>query len=76
MKKYLNRLVEKGASGIVLAIAVFLCPAGYSELFGMVMKGFHLSYDGTRLVFYLLSGLFFLFYILLLLKDKGKNHKA
>lgn len=69
----MNRLMERGLSGLVLGLAVFLCPAGYSELFGLVMETFNLSYDGTRLVFYLSSGLFFLFYIILLFKDKRKD---
>lgn len=73
MKKYWNRLMEKGVSGLVLGVAVFLCPAGYSELFGMVMNWFNLSYDGTRLVFYLLSGLLFLVYIYLLIRNKKRG---
>ena len=68
----MNRLMERGLTGLVLGLAVFLCPAGYSELFGLIMTKFNLSYDGTRLVFYLSSGLLFLLYIVLLLKDKKR----
>jgi hypothetical protein len=73
MKKFRNRLMERGLSGLMLGTAVFLCPAGYSELFGLVMEKFNLSYDGTRLVFYLFSGLFFLFYILVEFRKRKKD---
>jgi hypothetical protein len=73
MKEYLNRIKERGLSGIALGIAVFLFPGGFSELFAIVMERFNLSYDGTRLAFYLSSGFFFLVYILLLVRKNKRD---
>jgi hypothetical protein len=75
MKRFLKIKRENSLERLTFTIALFLCPAGYSELFGFVMNKFSLSYNGTRYVFYLLFGLFFLFYTMLVIKRKIKENK-
>ena len=57
---------------IVLALALFLNPLAYNELFAGIMSLTH-SYWVTASVLYTISGFLFIVYLALKFKDKRKG---
>jgi hypothetical protein len=69
----IEKLSKERLSMISLFLFSFFLPFGYDVLFAMIMKWTG-SYWITDVIFYLISGLFFISYIFL--RQSGKNEKG
>ena len=61
--KNINR--RKFAPGLLM-LATFLNPAGFTDLFKLIMTHYSLTYDFTHFIFYLLSGFVYVLYCFVL----------